>query len=104
MSIIEVLEGDITKLKVDAIVNAANEAVLLTSCYQNSLHLAVENQVRSIAFPAISCGIYGYPMDQAVEIAVRATKAFLHENNSIEKVIFVCFGQAIYDLYLSQTS
>ncbi len=56
---------------------AQGEAELLASCYRSSLRLAVENGVRTIAFPAISCGIYGYPIDDATEIAVREAKAFL---------------------------
>ncbi len=159
---LELFRGDITKLEVDAIVNAANssllggggvdgaihraagpellaecrkiggcptgearmtsgyrlpakhvihtvgpvwrggtngEAELLASCYRNSLRLAVENDVRTIAFPAISCGVYGYPADQAARIAVSETREFLKENSSIERVIFTCFGEEICDAY-----
>ena len=156
MAKLEALSGDITKLSVDAIVNAANtsllggggvdgaihraagpelleecreiggcptgearitrgyrlpakyvihtvgpvwrggthgEPELLASCYRNSLRLAAEHDVRSIAFPAISCGIYGYPIDQAAEIAVReCAKA-----QSLDRIILVCFGSDVFD-------
>lgn len=158
----QVLQGDITRLEVDAIVNAANpsllggggvdgaihraagpglleecrrvggcptgearitgghrlaakyvihtvgpvwqggtvgEAGLLTSCYNASLALAVEHGVRSIAFPAISCGVYGYPVDQATTIAVKTTRAFLREHPEIERVIFACMGEDVCTAY-----
>ena len=162
---LEVAQGDITKLSVDAIVNAANKSLLggggvdgaihraagpdllaecrniggcptgearitggynlparhvihtvgpvfsgktrdkelLTGCYQNSLTLAVENDVRSIAFPAISCGVYGYPIDQACKIAVDTTCEFLETAGNIEKVIFCLFSDgdlSIYENYI----
>lgn len=160
---IEVLKADITKLEVDAIVNAANssllggggvdgaihraagpellaecrtlqgcpagqakitlgyklpakyvihtvgpvwkgggrgEAEMLSSCYQSSLRLAIEHDAKSIAFPAISCGVYGYPVEQACEIAVRETAAFLTREESIQKVVFVCFGDDVHQAYL----
>ena len=153
---IEVVEGDITRLAVDAIVNAANTSLLggggvdgaihraagpelleecraiggcptgearitrgyrlparfvihtvgpvwyggnrgepdlLASCYRNSLQLAVDHAVRSIAFPAISCGIYGYPADRAAEIAVReCAKA-----ESLERILLVAFGSDVFE-------
>jgi O-acetyl-ADP-ribose deacetylase len=159
---VSLLEGDITKLQVDAIVNAANtsllggggvdgaihraagpellaecrtlggcptgearitagyrlpakyvihtvgpiwggedrgEQELLASCYRNSLALATKHQVRNIAFPAISCGIYGYPIPDACQIALRETMAYLDTNELPESVTFVCFGREIYDAY-----
>ena len=72
-----------------------NEPVLLAGCYRRSLELAVENNVRSIAFPAISCGVYHFPIDQAARIAVNEVATFLESNNSLEKVIFVCFDDTI---------
>jgi len=159
---IEVVEGDITKQQVEAIVNAANtsllegggvdgaihraagrdlvqecrklngcqtgeakltsgyklpakwiihtvgpvweggnydEDVLLARCYQNSLALAVQNNIRTIAFPAISTGIYSFPLERATRIAVSETRKFLEKNPSLEKVIFVCFGKEAYQTY-----
>jgi O-acetyl-ADP-ribose deacetylase (regulator of RNase III) len=152
---IELVEGDITTLRVDAIVNAANTSLLggggvdgaihraagprlleecrtiggcptgearitrgyslparhvihtvgpvwnggkhgedelLASCYRNSLALASKYGVRTIAFPAISTGVYRFPADRAAAIAVREVRAFLGSNDSVEKVTFVCFG------------
>jgi O-acetyl-ADP-ribose deacetylase len=159
---ISLLEGDITKVQVDAIVNAANtsllggggvdgaihraagpellaecrslggcptgearitagyglsakhvihtvgpiwrggdrgEPELLARCYRNSFALATKHELRNIAFPAISCGIYGYPIEDACQIAVRETLAYLDRNQLPESVIFVCFGRDIYDAY-----
>jgi len=75
------------------------EAGLLAACYRNSLTLAAAHGVRSIAFPAISCGVYGYPIGPATDIAVRETAAFLATEASIEQVIFVAFGQAVLAAY-----
>ena len=71
------------------------EPELLAACYRNSLRLAVEYGIRTIAFPAISCGVYGYPPDQAARIAVRQVRAFLAEDDRIETVYLVCFGEDI---------
>ena len=158
MNRIEIISGDITQLEVDAIVNAANNAMcggggvdgaihraagsellaecrkaggcktgaakitggyqlsakhiihtvgpvwyggdrgepeLLASCYRESLKLALDNQLKSIAFPAISCGAYRYPIDKACEIAIREVSKFLREFDEIEKVVFVCFDAKV---------
>ena len=159
---LEIFQGDITKLAIDAIVNAANsalsggggvdgaihraagpelleecrtlgrcptgearitkgyrlpakfvihavgpvwreddkEAALLASCYRSSLNLAVENKIKTIAFPAVSTGIYGYPPKPAAQIAVTETVSFLQRDDSLEKVIFVCFDQKTHQIYL----
>ena len=159
---IQIVHGDITKLDVDAIVNAANstllggggvdgaihraagtellaecralggcepgkakitrgyrlparfvihtvgpiwrggkrdEARILANCYRNSLQLAVENEVKTIAFPAISCGAYGYPVEQAAQIALETTREFLGATQNIHRVIFVLWGDDVYDAY-----
>ena len=72
------------------------EDELLAGCYRNSLALAAQQGIRTIAFPSISTGAYGFPMEQAARIAVRETAAFLQQHPSIEQVRLVCFGQAAY--------
>ena len=161
---IEVRQGDITKMEVDAIVNAANSSLLggggvdgaihraagpslleecrgiggcptgearitggynlpadyvihtvgpvysakpsvprlLASCYRNSLHLAVQKGLRTIAFPAISCGVYGYPIHDACRIAVDTTGQMLEEHPEIERVIFVLFSEQDAEVYRKQ--
>lgn len=163
---LEIVKGDITKLEVDAIVNAANKTLLggggvdgaihraagpkllaecrtlngcetgeakitkgynlpakhvihtvgpvwhggnkgepelLRSCYTNSLRIAVENRLKTIAFPSISTGVYGYPIDEAAEISFNAVKDFLESNSpeGLEKVYFICFNEKNYQKYLS---
>lgn len=159
---IQIVQGDITKLDVDAVVNAANatllggggvdgaihraagpellaecrtlggclpgeakitdgyrlparfvihtvgpiwrggkhdEALTLANCYRNSLQLAVENEIKTLAFPAISCGAYGYPIREAVQIAFKATHEFLVVSDELQKVLFVVWGEDVYDAY-----
>jgi len=72
------------------------EAEKLANCYKNALLLAEENHCKSVAFPGISTGIYGYPKQEAAHIAVSTTKAFMDESKSIERVIFVCFDAESY--------
>lgn len=76
-----------------------NEPELLASCYRSCFALAREHGLKTLAFPAISCGVYGYPISQAVEIAVRETRAELDGNAQIEKVIFACFGDEVHAAY-----
>ncbi len=157
-----IVEGDITRLEVDAIVNAANESLLggggvdgaihaaagpallaecrtlggcptgearitrgyllpaghvihtvgpiwqgggegeeglLEGCYRNSLELARENTLASIAFPAISTGVYRFPPERAAEIAVTTVAGFLSAEGSVERVVFCCFGEASRDAH-----
>ena len=154
---IEIRQGDITKLDVDAIVNAANtrllggggvdgaihraagcptgearitggynlparhvihtvgpvysgkpqDSRLLANCYLNSLTLAVENNLATIAFPAISCGVYGYPIKDACKIAVDTSCNFLKTNPTLKKIIFILFSEedcAVYETYLKSIS
>jgi O-acetyl-ADP-ribose deacetylase (regulator of RNase III) len=159
---IEIVEGDITLLRVDAIVNAANSSLLggggvdgaihraagpelyeecrklngcmtgeakitkayklpakwiihtvgpiwkdgmrseeekLAKCYRSCLALARQNSIRSLAFPSVSTGAYGFPMDRAARIALQETKQFLATDEEFEKVIFVCFGAKAMAIY-----
>lgn len=159
---ISIVQGDITKLQVDAIVNAANSSLLggggvdgaihdaagpelreynrtlggcptgkarispgfklparwvistvgpiwqggarqedefLADCYKNSLALAEQQSIKTIAFPAISTGIYGFPLERATKIAVAETRRFLEAHALPEQVIFVCFGSNAYQVY-----
>ena len=78
-----------------------NEPAKLADCYKNSLRLAVENNLRTIAFPNISTGVYGYPKKEAAEIAVKTVNEFLHVNSTMTKVYFVCFDEENFQLYQS---
>ena len=78
------------------------EPELLASCYRACFAIAREQGLRSLAFPAISCGIYGYPIPEATAIAVRETRAELEANPGIEKVIFACFGDEVFGAYASE--
>ena len=162
MSRIELVSGDITRLKVDAIVNAANETLLggggvdgaihraagpellaecrtlggcptgqarltkgyrlpaayvihtvgpvwrggqygepalLADCYRNSLALALQHNVRTIAFPAISCGVYGYPVEDAAHIALHEVSTFLATHKQLHKVLLCCFSESVLNIY-----
>ncbi|MGE7775085.1 O-acetyl-ADP-ribose deacetylase [Chitinophaga sp. NPDC101104] len=77
----------------------SDEATLLANAYRNSLRLALENGVTTIAFPNISTGIYKFPKDKAAEIAVATVREFLQQPGTLERVIFVCFDEENYQLY-----
>ncbi|AUT01851.1 O-acetyl-ADP-ribose deacetylase [Nostoc sp. CENA543] len=167
MQRIEIIQGDITQLPVDAIVNAANSSLLggggvdgaihraagkemlaecsqlggcktgeakitkgynlpakwvihtvgpiwqgghqkedelLAKCYDNSLALAAQYQIKTIAFPAISTGVYRFPVERACRIAILTVQEFLKHHRELEKVFFVCFGQSAYDAYTKTMS
>jgi O-acetyl-ADP-ribose deacetylase (regulator of RNase III) len=75
------------------------EAGVLANCYRNSLQVALDNGVKTIAFPAISCGAYGYPIPEATQIAVETTREFLRGSDQIEKVIFVVATDEVFAEY-----
>ena len=76
-----------------------NEAILLEDCYRNSLNIAEENQLKKIAFPSISTGAYGYPVEQAAVIAVNVCSFFLDSSEIIEEIIFACFDRLTASIY-----
>ncbi len=81
------------------------EPVLLQGAYASSLRLAKENEVKSVAFPALSAGIYGYPMEEAARIGVETTFDFLrNERGSVERVVFALFGKEAYLTFLAVTT
>jgi len=75
------------------------DAELLAACYRNSLSLASENAIRTIAFPAISCGVYGYPPDKAAAIAVETSCRYLKSHADITQLHFVLFTPELYQVY-----
>jgi O-acetyl-ADP-ribose deacetylase len=75
------------------------EPELLASCYRSALALAEQAGCASIAFPAISCGVYGYPVEAATLIAVREVRAFCVSRKSVTSVVFACFGREVFDAY-----
>ena len=77
-----------------------NEPELLASCYRNSLHIADEKGLQSIAFPNISTGVYGYPKDKAAAVAVQTVREYLQEQEtSLQRISFICFDEENYQLY-----
>jgi len=76
-----------------------NEAELLASCYRNSLQVALDNKLKSIAFPSISTGIYGFPKEQAAHIALSSVQDFLKAHKEIEQVIFCVFSNEDLVIY-----
>lgn len=81
--------------------NNEDRMLAVAECYRNSLALAEEYSIRTIAFPAISRGLLGFPRGIASRIAVREVKAFLERNSSVEKVVFVCLEEKYYNHYLN---
>ena len=79
---------------------AQGEDDLLERCYLSVFALGEEHGLKTVAFPAISCGVYGYPLERAARIAVAASKAFLERTPSVEWVRVVCFGEDVYEAYL----
>jgi O-acetyl-ADP-ribose deacetylase (regulator of RNase III) len=80
---------------------ASNEASTLAACYRNSLALAEKHGIRTLAFPAISTGVYGYPKKEAAEIAVAAVRQTIAEKDCFDHIIFCCFSAQDHELYLS---
>lgn len=80
----------------------ADEAELLASCYRRSLQLAMENDARSIAFPAISCGVFGYPIDAAVKVALAEVRAWVAESPLPDRIVFCCYSSAMERAYRRQ--
>ena len=76
------------------------EPDLLASAYRESLRLAAEHGARSVAFPAISCGVYGYPVAEAATIAVREVRRFLDSDSRVDTVTLTCFGPVVLNAYL----
>src|SRR5688500_11637695 len=77
----------------------AGEPVLLASCYRRSLALAIDKRAASLAFPSISTGIYGYPIEQAAQVAVSTVRDSLREEASLEEVVFCCFSAGDLTVY-----
>ena len=75
------------------------EDELLANCYRSCFALVVQHGIKTVAFPAISTGVYGFPKERAAQIAVRKTEFFLERNPSVEKVILVCFGASALEIY-----
>ena len=76
-----------------------NEPELLTTCYTNSLQIAIKNKLKTIAFPNISTGVYRFPKTMAAGIAIRTVNQFLKQNNKLKTVYFVCYDEENYDIY-----
>ncbi len=76
-----------------------NEDEMLTRCYRNSLALAEQHGLRTLAFPSISTGIFGFPVERAARIVVAEVRRFLERNDTLEKIVVVCFDRHTYDCY-----
>ena len=80
----------------------SNEEILLASCYRNSLRLANEQHIKTIAFPSISTGVYGYPIEKAAKIALKEIHSFLENHALIKSVSLICFGYKDYSIYKNE--
>ncbi|MDA8561741.1 O-acetyl-ADP-ribose deacetylase [Gammaproteobacteria bacterium] len=78
---------------------AKGESKLLCSCYEETFNVALKNNIKTIAIPAISCGIYGYPTKQAANIAIKETTNFLELHDEIQSIFFVCYNESIYEAF-----
>ena len=76
-----------------------NERELLKSCYITALNLAKENGIKTIAFPAISCGVYHFPLEKACKISIDTVREFISKNDCFEKIVFIDINDAIIDIY-----
>jgi O-acetyl-ADP-ribose deacetylase (regulator of RNase III) len=76
-----------------------DEDQLLANAYSNSLRLAVDNGVKTIAFPNISTGVYGFPKERAAKIAIETVRKFLEKDKSLNEVVFVCFDRENHEIY-----
>jgi O-acetyl-ADP-ribose deacetylase (regulator of RNase III) len=83
---------------------ASGEAALLASCYRRSLAVALAHGLRTVAFPAISCGVYGYPIELAARVAVLECRRFAEEHEAIERVTFALFGAAALAVYEAEVA
>jgi O-acetyl-ADP-ribose deacetylase (regulator of RNase III) len=75
------------------------EPELLAACHQNSLALAIAKDVKTLAFPAISCGVYGYPVEAAAQVAITSTLKVVNQANDLQQVTFVCFSDEVFNTY-----
>jgi O-acetyl-ADP-ribose deacetylase (regulator of RNase III) len=75
------------------------ESELLASCYRRSLQLAAEHGISNIAFPSISTGVYGYPIEKAAQVAIAAVRQHFQDSSSIDEVVFCCFSRKDLDVY-----
>ncbi|WP_415885041.1 O-acetyl-ADP-ribose deacetylase [Neptuniibacter sp. QD37_6] len=80
------------------------ESAQLEACYRNAMAVANESKIKTIAFPAISCGVYGYPLEQAAEIALITVKSELKKGTSVEKVVFCLFSDELLSVYQAVAS
>ncbi len=80
--------------------DSPTDPIKLADCYRNSLELAKQNEIHSIAFPSISTGVYGYPLEEATEVVIKTVSKWMEDNEDYEmSVTFVCFGEKAYNLY-----